>query len=165
MSDTQNKNDVKKIYNSGADNYRNIYLNPKSLYDYEKLRRMDIVFKYICKDKACDILDLGCGPGFVSSLLSEKLPNSKITGIDFSKNMIDSANLVKRHNTQFFECDAEDTPFDDNEFDVIYALGVFEKFQNLENVVQESYRILKPGGRLYFTYLIIIPFYISLENL
>ncbi len=152
MSNTQYKNDVKKIYNSGASKYRDIYLNPKSLYDYEKLRRMDIVFKYICEQKARNILDLGCGPGYVSSLLSAKLPNSKIIGIDFSKNMIDSAKLIKRQNTQFFECDAEGTPFDDNEFDVIYALGVFEKFQNLENVIKESHRILKPGGKLYFTY-------------
>ena len=120
------------------------------MYDYEKLRRMDILFKYICKDKARNILDLGCGPGFVSSLLSEKLPNSKITGIDFSKNMIDSAKLVNRHNTQFFECDAEETPFDDNEFDVIYALGVFEKFQNLQNVIQESYRIFKTRWKVIF---------------
>ena len=37
------------------------------------------------------IIDIGCGPGNGTKILREKFPNSRITGIDSSSEMIDKA--------------------------------------------------------------------------
>ena len=45
--------------------------------------------------------------------------------------------------------DAGDTGFEANTFDFIYSLAAFEHINNLSDVLEESYRILKNGGILY----------------
>ena len=42
--------------------------------------------------------------------------------------------------------DAENLPFKDNYFDIVYSWGVIHHSEDTEQVVKEIYRILKPGG-------------------
>lgn len=48
-------------------------------------------------------------------------------------------------------------PFEDNSFDVVMALSVFTHMtpDSVKNYLKESYRVLKPGGKAYFTYFLI----------
>jgi len=48
----------------------------------------------------------------------------------------------------FHHGDAEDIPFDDATFDVVYSNGVIHHTPNTARVVDEIYRVLKPGGRV-----------------
>lgn len=50
--------------------------------------------------------------------------------------------------------DAHKLPFDKNKFDIIVANNVIEHFYNPSQAIEEMYRVLKPGGSVYFT----IPF-------
>ena len=43
--------------------------------------------------------------------------------------------------------DAENIPFNDNSFDLVYSNGVIHHTPNTTQVVKEIYRVLKPGGR------------------
>ncbi len=52
---------------------------------------------------------------------------------------------------------AEKLPFSDNSFDLIYSTNVLEHVQNPKLVLEESVRVLKPGGFLQF----VIPNYFS----
>jgi ubiquinone/menaquinone biosynthesis C-methylase UbiE len=47
----------------------------------------------------------------------------------------------------FHHGDAENIPFDDNTFNVVYSNGVIHHTPNTRHVVGEIYRVLKPGGR------------------
>ncbi len=44
------------------------------------------------------------------------------------------------------QADAENLPFADNSFDIVYSLGVLHTPPNPEKCVAEAYRVLKPGG-------------------
>ncbi|MFC2059499.1 class I SAM-dependent methyltransferase [Chloroflexota bacterium] len=46
------------------------------------------------------------------------------------------------------ECDLEKGPFpfEDNYFDFVFSKSVLEHVRNTENIVKETYRVLKPGG-------------------
>jgi ubiquinone/menaquinone biosynthesis C-methylase UbiE len=43
--------------------------------------------------------------------------------------------------------DAEDMPYEDESFDAVYTFGVIHHSPNTEKIVDEIYRVLKPGGR------------------
>lgn len=47
----------------------------------------------------------------------------------------------------FVHHDAETLPFPDNSFDVVYSNGVIHHTPNTQQVVDEIYRVLKPGGK------------------
>jgi glycosyltransferase involved in cell wall biosynthesis len=46
----------------------------------------------------------------------------------------------------FIQGDAEHISFSDNTFDVVYSNGVLHHIPNMHKVIQEIYRVLKPGG-------------------
>jgi ubiquinone/menaquinone biosynthesis C-methylase UbiE len=49
---------------------------------------------------------------------------------------------------EFVHGDAENMPFADGTFDVVYSNGVIHHSPNTRRIVDEMYRVLKPGGRV-----------------
>src|SRR5438105_13158469 len=64
------------------------------------------------------ILDVGCGPGYVSAAAAER--GAPPTGIDFSSEMISIARKMFPK-IEFCEGDAQDLPFNDASFDRVAA--------------------------------------------
>jgi SAM-dependent methyltransferase len=93
------------------------------------------------------VLDIGCGPGNSSNLISKT--GAKVTGIDFSQKMIDVA-LSTYPDITFQQADAENIPQPDNTFDVVIANYVVHHFADPAKVFSEIYRVLKPGGKFAF---------------
>ena len=98
-------------------------------------------------EKKQTILDLGCGTGYCLPLLKHSYPNANITGADLSKGMLDFA---KSHYPEFSYqiADAENLPFSENAFDLIYSNFAVQWCDDFANVLSEAYRCLKPGGHL-----------------
>ncbi len=110
----------------------------------------------ILKDKAAfdptgaKVLDIGCGGGF----FAEKLVSLDlaVTGIDPSEPSIEAA---REHATEtglnitYEAAPGEKIPFADHSFDIVCCCDVLEHVNDLEQVVKESARVLKPGG-IYF---------------
>ena len=95
------------------------------------------------------ILDLGCGYGYYTEYFQSI--GGIATGIDGSKAMIDIAkkNYPK---CDFMVLDITKTlPFEDNSFDIIFCNQVLMDIENAESVFYECFRILKPGGILYYS--------------
>jgi len=98
------------------------------------------------------ILDAGCGWGS-SSFWIAKYRSAKVIGITPVKEQIrqckikaDEFNLA--HLTNFVCADFCKTDFDDNSFDVVWAIESVCHADNKLDFYNEAYRLLKPGGRL-----------------
>jgi len=94
------------------------------------------------------ILDVGCGPGYVSGAAAER--GATPTGLDFSAEMIAIAK-EKFPKIDFRQGDAQNLPFEDAMFDHVVANFALLHLANPELAMAEAARVLKPGGRFAFT--------------
>ncbi len=98
------------------------------------------------------VLDLGSGGG-IDVLLSAKrvAPNGKAYGLDMTDEMLALAEENKRKsgvtNVEFLKGEIENIPLPDNSVDVIISNCVINLSSNKDRVLQEAFRVLKPGGR------------------
>jgi ubiquinone/menaquinone biosynthesis C-methylase UbiE len=98
---------------------------------------------------ACQVLDVGTGPGFFACLYSQL--GHAATGLDFSERMLGVARGRAAElgvDTQFVFGDAEEPPFADASFDAISTRHVLFNLPRPGVAVREWVRMLKPGGRL-----------------
>ncbi|KAG4082942.1 methylase [Neocallimastix lanati (nom. inval.)] len=93
------------------------------------------------------LLDAGCGTAPMISLLKEKFPDKKYTGIDISPKMIEKANSKNLTNTEFIVGDCENLPFDENSFDIVITSQSFHHYPNPQDYFNSVYKVLKPGGK------------------
>lgn len=96
-------------------------------------------------DKA-EILDECSGTGDIAKFILKINPLSKITGVDFSKNMLQIAEK-KVPQATFIKADCTDLPFEDNRFDIITMAFGLRNIENYEKAIDETYRVLKNGGQ------------------
>jgi SAM-dependent methyltransferase len=94
------------------------------------------------------VLDVGCGPGYVSAAVAElgALP----IGMDFSGEMVGIAKRMFPR-IEFREGDAQKLPFGDASFDRVLANFALLHLADPERACAEACRVLKPGGRFGFT--------------
>lgn len=92
------------------------------------------------------ILDICCGTGDFTKIISKLYQHTKIIGIDFSQNML---KLAKKKNPKgvFLQGDATNLPFKENEFDYITMSFGLRNIENRSKALEEAYRILKQGGK------------------
>ncbi|WP_066378854.1 MULTISPECIES: class I SAM-dependent methyltransferase [unclassified Anabaena] len=91
------------------------------------------------------ILDLCCGSGQTTQFLVKYSQN--VTGLDASPLSLQRA----RQNVPeaaYVEAFAEKMPFADNQFDVVHTSAALHEMESeqLQAIIQEVYRVLKPGG-------------------
>jgi malonyl-CoA O-methyltransferase len=98
-----------------------------------------------------DILELGCGTGNYSVLLSERFKTARLTAVDMSAEMIGVAgNKLKGRGVEFLVADAEEiSPRDD--FDLITSNACFQWFENLERSLIRYKKMLKNNGLILFS--------------
>lgn len=91
------------------------------------------------------ILDVGCGVGIFSKILSDK--GFKVFGIDYSEDII---NIAKKRpgneNIKFQVGNVYNLQFPDNFFDIVICSGVFQCISNSQKAILEIKRVLKPEG-------------------
>jgi SAM-dependent methyltransferase len=93
-----------------------------------------------------DVLDLGCGNGWMSSGLG-----------CISSTLLDISAVNCRHARQLstlhkvVQADAQEIPFRDCSFDVVICTDLFEHVPSTTPLVEEIHRILRPGGILLFS--------------
>ena len=100
------------------------------------------------------IIDIGCGTGVVTKLISERLSSEKdgmAIGIDAAGKMIEGAVKKRQTSTCSFKvAAAENLPFENETFDSVVSTLFFHHIQLdlKEKAFAEAFRVLKPGGRL-----------------
>ena len=108
--------------------------------------------KRLCKamgDKPA-ILDIGCGTGDMLRLISENRPDARLTGVDFSPNMLEKAgdNCSDIRDLELVQGNAMELPAADGAFDGVSISFALRNTADHERVLKEALRVLKPGGRL-----------------
>lgn len=90
------------------------------------------------------VMDLGCGAGSSLDYFREKNPAINWVGLD----IVRSPDIESRIEVwgEFVLYDGIHMPFDDNQFDLIYCSQVFEHVRRPADLLQEVYRVLRPGG-------------------
>lgn len=98
---------------------------------------------------AHDVLEVGCGTGFVLSALAGELTNANISGSEiYSRGLEYASRRVPRAN--LMQMDARSIPFR-NEFDLVGAFDVLEHINEDSAVLDEIAQALKPNGGLLIT--------------
>lgn len=116
------------------------------------------------KPKNLQIIDIGCGNGWFTNLISEVSQNNNVFGLDINILELEQATRVfKKGNLQFIYGDIfqfESTLF--NLFDVIILNASIQYFKNLRQVMKQLRLFLKPNGEIH---IIDSPFYSKEELL
>jgi trans-aconitate 2-methyltransferase len=94
------------------------------------------------------IIDIGCGPGNSTKVLSQRFPNTYILGVDSSPDMIETA---KRDYPcfDFKICDiSKDSSMLDTDFDIVFSNACIQWIPNHEQLLYNLVGLLKPSGIL-----------------
>ena len=99
------------------------------------------------------VADIGSGAGFDSLIAARMVsPTGQVVGIDMTPAMIEKARSATEEtgisNIEFRHGYAETLPIEDAWADVVISNGVLNLVPDKPTALQEMARILKPGGRL-----------------
>ncbi|NES19891.1 MAG: class I SAM-dependent methyltransferase [Symploca sp. SIO3E6] len=91
------------------------------------------------------VLDLCCGSGQATKFLVNSSNN--VTGLDVSLVSLERAR-TNVPQASYVEAAAEEMPFLDNQFDVVHTSAALHEMKpsQLQAIINEVYRVLKPGG-------------------
>jgi SAM-dependent methyltransferase len=99
------------------------------------------------------VLDLGSGGGIDCFLAARKVgPQGRVIGVDMTPEMIrlarENAGKSGLQNVEFRQGEIESLPVDDNTVDAVISNCVINLAIDKEKVFREIHRVLKPGGRM-----------------
>jgi ubiquinone/menaquinone biosynthesis C-methylase UbiE len=98
------------------------------------------------------VMDVGAGPGFITSELYDTLPSSNVTALEIDPVMIDRARqyLAGKEGDRLtiIQGSVMDTHLPDDSFDFAIARYLFQHLPDPVGAASEMLRILKPGGKL-----------------
>jgi ubiquinone/menaquinone biosynthesis C-methylase UbiE len=95
------------------------------------------------------VLEIAPGPGYFAIELA-KLGNFEITGLDISKTFVEIARenaATAGVRVDFRQGNASRMPFADDSFDFLVCCAAFKNFTEPQRALEETYRVLKPGGQ------------------
>ena len=98
------------------------------------------------------VLDYGCGPGNDLVGFSEFSNVKELIGADVSKPSLEIAKRLLLHKKDVrllhLEENENKIPLADNSVDLIHSSGVLHHCKNIDKILMEFHRILKPGGEI-----------------
>lgn len=94
------------------------------------------------------VLDVPVGTGEPAHRLLSAWPNLRLTGVDYSRRMLQQAKRKLPAAVPLACCDAATLPFADASFDLVACLSSFHYFREPTAALGEFRRVLRPGGRL-----------------
>jgi len=97
-----------------------------------------------------EVLDIGSGPGYLTDEIALQVGSSgRVLGIDRSPDMLalSRRRCAERAQVSFQQADAAKISSPSAAFDAAAAIQIYEYVADMDNALQELYRLLRPGGR------------------
>ncbi|MBI2871180.1 MAG: methyltransferase domain-containing protein [Candidatus Omnitrophica bacterium] len=114
----------------------------------EEIEVFALAFWEFDKHRGEDVLDLGCGPGWLTVQYASH--GAGATALDLSQSSLAmTRDILKDQGLEaaLVNADCEHLPFESNRFDFVSASGVLHHTPDTRAGVGELFRVLKPGGR------------------
>lgn len=142
------KEDVKKCYDLGAEEYHAMVTEPDRGFwnNYVERPAMEKILKPIVRGKK--VLDLGSGSGVSTQRLSGWGAN--VVGSDISEGMTEIARK-ENPNIEFVVESADETQFPNSYFDLVASSLMVHYLEDFKRLFNEVNRILKPKGIFVFS--------------
>jgi ubiquinone/menaquinone biosynthesis C-methylase UbiE len=99
------------------------------------------------------IVDIGCGPGYLVEAISRRLPEVRIIGIDYAKEMVETAKRRAAepdlsNKATFLEGDVGKIPLGNDSVDFVVSSLSLHHWSSPIAGFTEIYRVLRPNGQL-----------------
>lgn len=113
--------------------------------------RFQFFDRYVSDWQGLKVLDVGCGGGFSCEFMAAR--DVIVSGIDQSQKCINAAQqhaIASGFNIDYRCGVGEQMPYADNTFDLVICVDVLEHVADVQQVLAEVFRILKPDGLFLF---------------
>jgi trans-aconitate 2-methyltransferase len=90
-------------------------------------------------------VDLGCGTGELACRLADALPDSDVTGIDSSAEMLERARQLERDGLRFERKRIEDVT---GAWDLVFSHAALQWVDDHETLIPRLFSLVRPGGQI-----------------
>lgn len=101
-----------------------------------------------------DVLDIGCGPGSITVGIASAVTPGEVVGVDIEGSQVElgreRAEALGLENCRFQVGSVFDLPMEDDSVDAIYGHTILMQFRELDAILAQVKRVLKPGGVIGF---------------
>jgi len=133
-------------------------IHPKTVFDelgrLQKARKtvaviLDALQQAGIEPRETRLLDIGCSTGILTRHYAEFF--GKVVGIDIDDGAVEWARQNRAtENVAYRIGDSMDVPFLSGEFDIVTCTHIYEHVPDAQRMLDEIYRVLRPGGMCYF---------------
>jgi len=111
------------------------------------------VFKILSQIDGGIVLDAATGKGEFINVLKQNLKSyNQIIGVDNSERSVEYASaLFPENDVEIYRMNLENLAYEDGHFDTVCVSNSLHHFENLDKVLAEMLRVLKPGGTFILT--------------
>jgi arsenite methyltransferase len=110
----------------------------------------EVVLRHLAPRPGERVLDVGCGPGFLTRALGEAVgPGGKVLGVDMSQPVLLMAarRCAELPWVELRPGDARELDLPSSSFDALTCIQVLEYIRAVDGAIAELFRLLRPGGR------------------
>lgn len=120
----------------------------------KEVEAISISIERLVGSRPADLLDIGCGNGYLLDRLAGEFPALALTGVDFSADMVELARSRRLANCTVIQGDVRHLDaLDHASFDLVVSercvINVLDRHQQAQ-AIGELRRVLRPGGHLLF---------------